>query len=159
MYKMKTKTMLFTAGLILMISPVFAQTIDDYLEVVREVMKTEKKAIVAETMQLSDSESGVFWELYNEYNAELYKVHTERVNIIKDFAANYENLTDEKADALWNSTMSYQSKLLKLNKSYYKKFKKILPAGKAALYFQVENKIGALINARLAEEIPLIETL
>lgn len=155
---MITKTIFFVFGLIMMINPLFAQSFDDYLEVAREVLKTEKKAIVAEAMQLSDAESGSFWELYNEYNAELYKVHTDRVNIIKEFAANYDSMTDEKADALWNGTMEYQTKLLSLNKTYYKKFKKILPAGKAALYFQVENKIAALINAQLAEEIPLVVT-
>ena len=155
---MKTKTILFITGLILMISPVFAQSFADYLEVAREVLKTEKKAVVAEAMELTDAERAPFWALYNEYQAELYKVHTERVNIIKNFAENYESLTDEKADALWNSTMAYQTQLLKLNKTYYKKFKKILPAGKAAMYFQVENKIGAMINAQLAQEIPLIET-
>jgi len=149
---------LFITGLILAINPVFAQTLDDYLEVARDVLNSEKKAVVAEAMMLSDTESAPFWELYNEYNNELYKVHTKRVNIIKDFASNYESMTDTKADELWNNTMAYQSELLKLNKTYYKKFKKILPAGRAALYFQVENKIGALINAQLAAEIPLVET-
>ena len=155
---MKTRTFLFIAGLLLMINPIFGQTIDDYLEVVRDVLNAEKKAIVAEAMQLSQSEGMPFWAMYNEYNAELYKVHTKRVDIIKDFAANYESMTHEKADALWKNTMAYQGELLKLNKSYYKKFKKILPAGKAALYFQVENKIAALVNANLAMEIPLVET-
>jgi Skp family chaperone for outer membrane proteins len=155
---MKTKTTLFAIGLLLMISPVFAQTIDDYLEVARDVLNSEKKAVVAEAMTLSDSESGPFWEMYNEYNAELYKVHTKRVNIIKDFAANYESMSDAKADELWTNSMAYQAELLKLNKAYYKKFKKIVPAGKAALYFQLENKIATLINAELALEIPLVET-
>ena len=155
---MKTKTALFTIGLFLMISPVFAQSFDDYLEVARDVLHTEKKAVVAEAMMLSDTESAPFWELYNEYNAELYKVHTKRVNIIKDFASNYESMNDEKADALWTSSMAYQNELLKLNKTYYKKFKKIMPSGRAALYFQVENKIAMLINANLAMEIPLLET-
>jgi hypothetical protein len=155
---MKTKTTLFAIGLFLIISPVFAQTIDDYLEVARDVLNAEKKAIVAEAMILADSESGPFWEMYNEYNAELYKVHTKRVNIIKDFAANYESMSDAKADELWTNSMAYQAELLKLNKAYYKKFKKIVPAGKAALYFQLENKIASLINAELALEIPLVET-
>ena len=56
---------------------------------------------------------------------------------------------------LW---LSYQQQLLKLKKSYYKKFKKIMPAGKAAMYFQAENKIEAMVNASLAMEIPFIET-
>jgi len=141
-----------------MMSPAFSQSFDDYLEVVRDVLNTEKKAVVAETMELTDAEGSAFWSLYNEYNSKLYEVHTERVNIIKDFAAQYESMTDEKADALVNRSLAYQTKLLKLNKSYYKKFKKILPATKAALYFQVESKIDDLINASLAAEIPLVNT-
>lgn len=155
---MKRKTILLVIGLVMFISPAFSQSFDDYLEVVRDVLNTEKKAAVAETMALSKAESGAFWSLYNEYNAKLYEVHTDRVNIIKDFAANYESMTDEKADALVRASLAYETKLLKLNKSYYKKFKKILPATKAALYFQVEGKIDDLVNASLALEIPLVNT-
>ncbi|WP_297792846.1 hypothetical protein [uncultured Eudoraea sp.] len=155
---MKRKTILLVLVMVMMMSPAFSQSFDDYLEVVREVLNTEKKAAVAETMALSDSESGAFWSLYNEYNSKLYQVHTDRVNIIKDFAASYESMTDEKADALVNRSLAYQTKLLKLNKSYYKKFKKILPASKAALYFQLESKIDDLVNASLALEIPLVNT-
>jgi hypothetical protein len=54
--------------------------------------------------------------------------------------------------------MAYQSEVLKLNNTYYKKFKKIIPADKAALYFQVENKIATMISAKLAMEIPLVTT-
>ncbi len=155
---MKTKTILLVIGMIMMMSPAFSQSFDDYMEVVRDILNTEKKAVVAETMTLSETESGPFWELYNEYNAELYKVHTERVNIIKDFAASYESMTDEKADALVNRSLAYKTNILKLNKTYYKKFKKILPAAKAALYFQIESKIDDLVNAELATEIPLVIT-
>jgi hypothetical protein len=134
-----------------------SQTIDDYIEIARDVLNTEKKAAVAEAMALSDTESGPFWDLYNEYNLEANKVHNQRIAIIKDFANNYENMSDEKADELWNGTLSYQQQLLKLKKSYYKKFKKIISPGKAAKYFQIENKIETLINANLALEIPLVE--
>ena len=135
----------------------YAQTIDDYIEIARDVLNTEKKAAVAEAMQLSEDESAPFWELYNEYNLEANKVHNQRIALIKDFANNYESLPDEKADELWSSFISYQQQLLKLKKSYYKKFKKIISPGKAARYFQIENKIEALINASLAAEIPLID--
>ena len=154
---MKTRITLIVIGLVLSISPVFAQSIDDYIEVARDALHAEKKAVVAEAIPFSDTESVPFWELYNEYNAELYKVHTKRVNIIKDFAANYESMSDTKADELWTNSMAFQGELLKLNQKYYKKFKKIIPAGKAALYFQLENKIATLINAELALEIPLVE--
>jgi hypothetical protein len=54
--------------------------------------------------------------------------------------------------------MAFNQEVLKLEKQYYKKFKKILPAGKAARFFQAENKIETMIDAQLALEIPLIET-
>ena len=152
------KSVLVSLAIIFSSVQLFAQTEDDYIEIVRDVLKTEKKVAIAEVMELSDTESAPFWELYNEYNYELSKVQNQRVALIKDFAANYEKMTDEKADELWSSLLSYQQKALKLKKKYYGKFKKIMPAGKAAMYFQAENKIEALINASMAMEIPFIET-
>ena len=154
---MKKQILLITA--VLLVSGLtHAQGIDDYIEIARDVLNTEKKAAVAQAMQLSDAESTPFWELYNEYNLEANRVHNQRIGLIKDFAKNYENLSDEKADELWMGMLSYQQELLKLKKAYYKKLKKIISPGDAARYFQIENKIEALINANLAAEIPLIET-
>lgn len=148
----------FTISIILFCSMAFAQSADDYIEVARDVLKTEKKAAIADAMILSDAESAPFWSLYNEFNFELSKIQNQRIAVIKDYAGNFESLTDDKADELWNKVLSYQQQLIKLKKGYYKKFKKILPAGKAAKYFQLENKIEAMINAQLALEIPLMET-
>ncbi len=152
------KTVLVSLAIIFSSVQLFAQSEDDYIEIVRDVLKTEKKAAIAEIMELSDAESGSFWELYNEYNFELSKVQNDRISLIKDFAANYDKMTDEKADELWTGALSFQQDALKLKKKYYKKFKKIMPIGKAAMYFQAENKIEAMVNASLAMEIPFIET-
>ena len=109
-------------------------------------------------MKLTESESQPFWNLYNDYQGKLYTIQNKRIALIKVFAENYESLSNEKADELMVNYMKYQSELLKLKKSYYKKFKKILPAGKAARFFQAENKIETLVNAELALQIPMIET-
>jgi len=151
------KIILVFSAFILLSSPIFAQTVDDYIELVRDVLKTEKKAVIADAMMLTDSESGPFWELYNEFELAMNKVQNKRIAIIKDFASNYDKMTDAKADELWVNSMAYQQELLKLKKSYYGKFKKILPAGKAAKYFQIDNKIETLVNAELALQIPVVE--
>lgn len=136
---------------------IYSQTADDYLEVSRSVLKTEKKAAIAEVMELTESESEPFWNLYNEYNDKLYVIQNKRIKAIKDFAENFDNLTDEKIDEIWNLALDFKSESIKLERQYYKKFKKIMPMGKAAKYFQAENKIEALISASLAIEIPMIE--
>jgi hypothetical protein len=135
-----------------------AQSENDYLEMSREVLKIEKKAAITDVMNLTETESQPFWNLYNEYQGKLYTVHNKRIAGIKDFAMNYENLSDEKANELFVNYMGYQRDLLKLKKEYYKKFKKILPTGKAVRFFQAENKIETLIDAELALEIPMIDT-
>jgi len=134
-----------------------AQSQNDYIELARDVLKMEKKAAIGDVMMLSESESGPFWTLYNEYQMALYNVHSEQVEVIKDYANNFDSMNDEKAEGMFKNYLSYQSGLTKLKKKYFKKFKKVVSPTKAALYFQAENKIEALINAELALEIPLLE--
>ena len=69
-----------------------AQDFNDYLEVSREVLKTEKKALIADLMQFSSEESQVFWPLYNEYEDKKYVVNTKYFNLVQKFADNFENL-------------------------------------------------------------------
>ena len=134
-----------------------AQSTDDYIELARDILKTEKKAAIAEEMDLSDTEITPFWELYNEYNSKLSQTQNQRIALIKNYAQNYESMTDDKADEIMKSYFKYQQDITKLKKSYYSRFKKILPKVKAARYFQLENKIQAMVDAELAMEIPLIE--
>jgi len=144
---------------VLITTGLFAQNTNDYMEVTRDVIKTEKKAAIAEAMQLTDQESSVFWPLYNEYNNKMYTVNTKLYNTIKDYADNFDKMTDEKATSLWTEVMKIDTELLKLKKSYFKKFVKIMPSTKAVRYFQAENKIKSLVDARLALEIPLFEEM
>ena len=137
----------------------FAQTANDYLEVTRGILKTEKKAAIADVMQLTEEESTAFWPLYNEYDEKMYKVNTDLFNLIKDYSDNYVNMTDEKAKELWTNVLKNDEDLLKLQKTYFKKFLKIMPAIKTVRYFQAENKIKAMVDAELASEIPFFEDM
>ena len=128
------------------------------MEVRREVLKTEKKAVVAEAMQFTDAESAVFWPLYSEYNEKMHVLNTKLYKLIKEYAEYYgDKMTNEKAVEIWTNNMQIETELAKLERTYFKKFQGILSGKKAARYLQLENKIKALINAELAVEIPLME--
>lgn len=143
---------------LLAVSFVYSQTVDDYVELVRTQLKADKKVVVTEILQLKEGESDMFWPLYDEYNNAMYIIQTKRVKLIKDFANNYENMSAEKADELVLKMFSIKQELIKLDKKYYPKFKKVISVAKAATYFQLENKIETLINANLALEIPMLES-
>lgn len=134
-----------------------AQQSESYLEVMRSALKTEKKAMIAEAMVFTQQESEVFWPMYNEFQEKLYTSNTKYLKIINEFAENFENMTDEKAKELMTRLFSYDTEVLKLKKSYFKKFSKIIPPTKVVRYFQAENKIDIIVDYEIASSIPLLE--
>jgi hypothetical protein len=77
--------------------------------------------------------------------------------IIKDYAENFEAMTNEKAKELMDRSIKNNENVLKLKKKFFKEFQKVLPAIKAARFMQVENQIGLLVDLQIASELPLIE--
>ena len=77
-----------------------AQTTDDMIELLKSDVKTNRKAIITESMQFTDAESKAFWPIYTEFEVELEKLSTKRIQNIKDYADSYEKMTDEKADQI-----------------------------------------------------------
>jgi len=141
--------------LILIAGVLFAQ--DDLLEILRSDLKTQKVAIITDAMEFTEQESGVFWPLYKEYDFELTKLNDLRIATVKDFANNFDTMTDVKAEELIKQSLKFQKDRVSLREKYFKKFKKILPVIKAAKFMQVENQLTNFIDAQLSAEIPLIE--
>lgn len=127
------------------------------IEAARTIVQTERKILIMREMTLSNEEANAFWPLYDEYNAEVKKIGNLRVKVITDYAANYDNMTNELAKELLDNAMKHDDNLLKLRKKYVKKFRKILPETKVVRYFQLESKLNAIVNFKLAAQIPLME--
>ena len=152
---MKKLSITLVLGFIAMAS--YAQ--DSYSEIVRSAIKTEKKALIAEVMNLSDNESGEFWKLYNEYDRKLDDLNTDYFKLIVEFAENYENMSADKASDILKRAANYTVAKAKLEKGYIKKFQKVLTPQQALRFYQAMNKIDIIIEAQLASEIPLLEKL
>lgn len=146
--------------IILFISAISVSAIaQDYAEVVRSAISTEKQAIIADVMQFSDKDSEVFWPLYKEYQDKMYIIGTKKYQMIKDFANHFEDMSEDKAKEVIKEASAIESEYLKLKKTYTKKFLKVMPAQTVLRYFQAENKIKLLIDAKVSSEIPLLNDL
>jgi hypothetical protein len=66
-------------------------------------------------------------------------------------------MTDAAANKLVDEAVAIESDRTKLAQSYLPNFKKVLPPPKVARYYQIENKIRAVVNYELAERIPLVK--
>ena len=126
------------------------------IEAMRTVMQTERKILIMNEMTLTAEEAEKFWPLYDEYRLEMKKIGNLRVKVITDYAASYEQMTDATARQLLDESFKFEEQALKLEKKYMKKFRKILPDIKVTRYFQLENKLDAIVNFDLASQIPLM---
>jgi hypothetical protein len=108
-------------------------------------------------MQLTPAESQAFWTVYNDYETERTRVNDRAVKVVTDYAAAYPDVGDARAQALLTDSFAADADLLKLKKSYAKRFGKVLPPTRVARFFQIERKLDAVQNLSVAEQIPLID--
>ncbi|MGO9612088.1 MAG: hypothetical protein ACLPX5_03545 [Dissulfurispiraceae bacterium] len=130
----------------------------DNMQLVNEKIKADKKLLISENMQLSEAEAKKFWPVYEQYQDELFILRTRALKLIKAYSENYESMTNDVAKKLLDEYLSIESLRQKVREAYLPKFRKILPEIKVARYYQIENKISAVLNYELAAQIPLIKT-
>ncbi len=130
---------------------------DQDLNLLRKDLRSDQKQIIAANMLLTDSEAQKFWPLYDEYTAEKMKVNDTKLSVIKDYAANFEKLTDNQAQTLVNRWADADQLALQLRTKYIPRFEKVLTGKKAARFFQVDRRISSLVDLQLSSQIPLVE--
>ena len=150
------RKLIWLVALVAMPALVQAQQ-DAYVELLRSDVKTQRVAIITEVMQFSDSASALFWPVYREYEYEATKIGDDMLALIKDYAANYDSLSDEIAKDLASRALRIDEDELKLRKKYYKRVEKALGSVTAAKFLQIENQIRLLIDLQIAQSLPLID--
>jgi len=128
----------------------------DNMDLVKEKIRTDKKLFIATNMLLTESEAKAFWPVYEAYQAELGQIRDREIKLIEEFAANFETMSNEVAKSLLDDSLSIDSAHLKLRQSYLAKFRGVLPDTKVVRYYQLENKIDAVLEYELAKRIPLV---
>lgn len=129
------------------------------LQILHEKLKADKKLIVANYMELTESEAKKFWPVYEDYQKDLQKINERLLNLLQSYAGDYRNksLTDEKAQNLLDEWIAIEQDEVKQRRAYASRVVNALPAKKAARYLQIENEYRMLIKYDLAATVPLVE--
>jgi hypothetical protein len=128
-----------------------------YVELLRSDLRSQRIAIITELMQFTEAEDTKFWPVYREYETELAKVNDERIALIKEYAANYEKLTDEVADRLARGALDVEGRRNGLKARYYDRFKSALSPKAAARFLQIENQMLLILDLQIAASLPIIQ--
>jgi hypothetical protein len=129
-----------------------------YIALLRRNVRQEKAEIMGSVMALSASDAAKFWPIYSAYEAELSKLNDQRVQNIKDYARDYDQMTDAKADELVQRALLFQKQRNDLLAQTYGRVKQALGAVTAARFAQVEHQLLLLVDLQIAASLPVIES-
>ena len=129
----------------------------DNMEIVLEKIRADKKLLVAENLQLTETEAKGFWPVYSRYQDELFLLRSRTAKLIRDYAEAYDQMGNDTAKKLLDEYMTIEALGLKLRQAYLPKFRAVLPEVKVVRYYQIENKIHAALAYEIGAKIPLVK--
>ena len=141
---------------VLLAAPAPAQNAN-VTEVALAGLSTERKAIVADRMQLGEQEAENFWPIYNEYLDARMDLTRKLRELVETLGREFETLDDETADELLKDYHAFREDRLELRWKTAKKLRKELGPKRAGRFYQLENKLDTLTDMDLVKAVPLVE--
>ncbi len=109
-------------------------------EKARERIKALRVAFITKKLDLTPSESEKFWPVYNEFEQKRNKLRKEHRKTHKNG-----DLSDDEAEAQMLANFDTQEQMISLKRTYFKKFKTILPVKKLARLEKAEREFKEVV--------------
>jgi regulator of sigma D len=127
------------------------------IEAVQSAIRSNRKALIAVNLGLTDDESAKFWPVYDRYQKEMNAVGDRQSAVIQDYISTFKDVSNEKALQLMESYLTTDADRLAIRRAYVDDFAGCMPGRKVARFYQLENKIDAVIRYELAAQIPIVD--
>jgi hypothetical protein len=127
------------------------------LEILRDTLRSNKKALVDVNLALTDEEARSFWPVYDRYQTDLGAVHDRLLRVIEDYTASFGSMTDEKAKKLVGDYLAVERDRVEVRRAFLGPISQALPGRKVMRFYQIENKIDAVVRYEIAATIPVVE--
>ncbi len=135
--------------------PAYAQNSQKQLDIA--AARAQRKATVGANMNLTADEAPRFWKVYDAYEKRMDSIEDRHVKELKDFAARYNNFTDADAQKKLDEVMAIAQSRLDVQKEFVPQFRAAVSQVKVTRFYQIDNKIQALIQCDIAQLVPLAQ--
>ncbi len=136
-------------------TPAAPQAVKDALELNRQAVESQRRVLVAGSLRLTDAEASAFWPLYDGFEKERRGVDERTNQLVADFVAAGAGLSDAQASAMLGEALRLDEERLRVRRSWISRMSKAVPPRKLVTFFQLENKLDAVVRADVARQIPL----
>ena len=147
----------FAPGPVRAAEPARAADLEADREVLINTLRANRRALVAVNLNLTSEEGAKFWPLYDRYWGEMSAIGDRGLAVVNDYVEHYKDLSNEKALQLMTDYLAAEAERLKIRQKYLPEFAQVLPGRTVARFYQLENKIDALLRYEIAETIPVID--
>ena len=127
------------------------------MDILLGTLRSNKKALVDVNLALTNDEARAFWPVYERYQADLNAVQDRLVQVIQEYKANFGSMSHEKARELVAQYLAAEKDRAAVRGRYLEPVSEALPGRKVMRFYQIENKIDAVLRYQLAAEIPVVE--
>jgi hypothetical protein len=133
------------------------QVADDTLQLMRQDVRSERKKIVAANLPLTEAEAVKFWPVYDRYVVDHSKIYDARYALIKEYAQTYNTVTDEQARSLIKGWIATEEDMAQLRLKWMPEFEKVISPKKTAMFYQIDRRLGYMVELQLSSQIPLVK--
>jgi len=126
------------------------------MALLRRDLRTDKKKLIAMNLPLTETEANKFWPVYDQYAADMAKHNDEFYLLIKDYVQKQKTITDAEATAMIAKWADLQVKVSQTRQKYVPIVEKVIPGRKAALFFQIDRRLYALMDLQTSMQLPLM---
>ena len=127
------------------------------LAAMQQAARKDKRALVADKMQLTPAEAKKFWPVYDTLQKELTRLNRERNLALETLANRDRPPSDAYARQVVNDLMSIEEQEVKALRKASNAAMRALPPRKAARYLQLENKLRAAQDYEIAAAFSLVQ--
>lgn len=156
-YKALTVPVILTALIISVAA--HGQSQNAQLEAARAELQAGRDQIIREDLQLGEEELSEFWPVYQQYVSELAVVRERKAVLVGRFLEAYRRgeFIEEFAEWLIAENFAIKDASTDVQESFVERFKAVLSVQQVARFYQLENKLDAEVDARMALIVPLVE--
>jgi hypothetical protein len=130
---------------------------DEDIKLFRKDIRSLRKQIVAANIDLSDGEAEKFWPLFEKYTAELVAKQDGKYALLKEYAENYTTMNSKDAENYIRGRAAIEEAILQVRLRYFPLFLEVVSGKTAARFFQIDWRLGLVIDLQLASQTPIIE--
>jgi len=129
---------------------------DQDISLLRKELRSERKQIVAANMNLTDGEAEKFWPVYDQYAADLAKINDTKAALLKDYLQTVDTMNSEESESYLRKRAEIEESTIQLRLRYLDAFRKVLSGRQTARFFQIDWRLGLMIDLQLAQ-MPMID--